>query len=252
MPTQWTIDLALTADVAGHYRYDALHAVACGFFEQSGSDHDSERKPFAVRLAEQSAVGATLALVWLPDEPPPATVTPTTLRLGPCHGEVTAFRVTKTLLAGLGCGATPGRVRLRALSPTKFRHHGRDYPLPDPHLTYHGLARRVSALSPGIIVDDVVRELTRSVVVYDHDIRTESFSWHGGRSAGFVGSVTFGIPRTCGPAVRRAFAVLNEFAAIAGVGHGTTHGLGAVRIEPSLSSGTSAEQRPDRIGEHGG
>ena len=91
---------------------------------------------------------ARLELAWLPDTPPPATAVPTTLRLGPHQADISAFHVRKVPLASLGAGSGASRVRYRTLNPVKYRHHGRDYPLPDPYLTYSGLLRRYLALAP--------------------------------------------------------------------------------------------------------
>jgi hypothetical protein len=231
MPTQWTFDLALTTELADEYRYNVLHALACAFFEQADSDHESESKPFVVRLAGPTPNGSRLTLTWLPDDPPPAAVIPAKLRLGPHHVEVTALHMHTIPLAGLGAGASASRVRYSTLSPTKFRHHGRDYPLPDPYLIYTTLLRRYRALHPHTGEHHPAPELPRNVVIYQHDIRTQHFTWHGRRSAGFVGTVTFGLLHTCSDHDRRLFTALNHLAAIAGIGHGTTHGLGAVDTE---------------------
>jgi CRISPR/Cas system endoribonuclease Cas6 (RAMP superfamily) len=127
-------------------------------------------------------------------------------------------------------------VRYRTLSPVKIRHHSRDYPLPDPYLTYTGLIRRYRILRPDLVDEDSAVELPRDVVVYSHDIRTQPFTWHGDRSAGYVGRVTFGVTQKCSPPARTLFAVLNNFATIAGLGHGTTHGLGAVEVDHQPNS----------------
>jgi hypothetical protein len=241
MPTKWTLDLALTSALGDDYRYDVLHAIACAFFEQAASDHDAEHKPFTVRLSAPMPTGSRLELAWLPDTPPPATVVPTTLRLGPHHVDITSFRAQKLPLASLGTGTGANRARYRAVSPAKHRHHGRDYPLPDPYLTYSGLIRRYLALDPEPVDADTIRELPRSVVVYGHDIRTQNFTWHGRRSAGFVGWVTYGLPH-CSPPARRLFSTVNDLAAIAGIGHGTTHGLGAVEIDTQAGTSRSLDR----------
>lgn len=230
MPTQWTLDLALDTLVSDNYRYDVLHALACTFFEQSDADHDADNKPFTVRLAQPTPAGTRLTLAWLRDDPPPATVVPTALRLGPRHVDVIAFRADKTPLNTLGGTSTAHRIHFEVTSPTKFRHNGSDYPLPDPYLTYAGLARRLHVLSPNSVDVNLARSLARSIVIYRHDIHTEAFTWHGSPSAGFTGSVTFGIPTTSPLDSRRLFIKLTHFATIAGVGHGTTHGLGAVQL----------------------
>jgi Uncharacterized conserved protein len=247
MPTQWTLDLALTTDLAEQYRYDVIHALACRFFEQPDADHEAEHKPFAARLGPASATGSVLTLAWLRDDPPPAAAVPTSLRLGPHHVEVTAFRTDKRPHARLGTQPHTGRIRYQTLSPTKFRHHGNDYLLPDPYLTYSGLVRRYRLVNPSAVSDELARDLPRSVIVHHHDIHTEPVTWHGHPTVGFVGTVTFGLSRTCSREGRQLFAKLNDFAAIAGIGHGTTHGLGAVETcpEPTLRQPPAENQEAD-------
>jgi CRISPR/Cas system endoribonuclease Cas6 (RAMP superfamily) len=229
MPTQWTLDLVTTGAVPDEHRYDALHFTACAFFEQPTDDHDADTKPFAVRLMSNGQLAHEMTLTWLRDEPPAAAVIPTTLQLSSVRAEVVGLRVSKVALDSLG-GESASRIEYRVVTPARFRHHGHDYLLPDPHLTFRNLARRLQAVRPAPIPDEVVRELAGNVEVLRHNIRTQPFVWHHRRKAGFTGTVTFGVPSTCSDAARRLFAQLNHFAALGGIGHGTTHGLGVVDV----------------------
>lgn len=232
MPTQWTLDLSLTKPVDERYRHDVLHALACMFFEQPDDNHDADIKPFTVRLDPPTATGSRLTLTWLRPDPPPTAAVPTALRLGPHQTDVTAFRSTKIPLT-VDAPVGNRRVTFDVRSPATFRHNGSDYPLPDPYLTFSGLARRLLATNPASINADHARTLARSIIVHDHDIQTRPFLWHGNPTTGFIGPVTFGIPTTTTPDNRRLFAILNNFAPAAGIGRGTTHGLGAVNVERS-------------------
>jgi CRISPR/Cas system endoribonuclease Cas6 (RAMP superfamily) len=58
-------------------------------------------------------------------------------------------------------------------------------------------------------------------------------TWHGQRTAGFVGTVVFGLSAKASAQTGRLFATLSRFAGYAGLGHGTTHGLGAVNVATS-------------------
>jgi hypothetical protein len=234
VPTQWTLNLAHSVDLRSATDqaaspHDVLHAVGCSFFSEADADHDADTKPFATHPVGPLHAIAGLTMTWLPDRLPPAAI-PTHTRLRGTTITITAMRHRSTPVARLGAELTGRRVRLAVTTPAHFRHHGRDYPLPDPYIMYTSLGRRLCAANPNTAAPEQLRELAQSVVVYTHDIHTEPFTWHGTRSAGFIGTVTVGIPIQTPPPIRRLFNTLNGFAAFAGIGHGTTHGLGAVTV----------------------
>ncbi len=114
-----------------------------------------------------------------------------------------------------------------------FSRNGADYPLPDPQVVFGGLARRLVAAEPaasGLASDQAVRAVLAAVRIYRCDVRTERVSWEGQVTAGFVGSVVFGLSARTGPDGAALFGALSRFAAFAGLGRGTTHGLGAVDV----------------------
>ncbi|KXK58999.1 hypothetical protein AWW66_26580 [Micromonospora rosaria] len=216
-------------DLGAQPYHDHLHALACRIFEGPNEAHHADDKPFTARLLGPAATCLGVTLTWLPDTPPPVTVLPEQLRLGSRKYDVTGAQMRRTPLEHLA-DVTPGRrVRLAVTTPAKFRQHGRDYPLPDPYLIYSTLARRFRSAG-GQATDDDVRDLSRSALLYAHDIHTEAYQWHNTTTAGFVGTISLGLPRTASPTVTRLFATLNGFATLAGIGHGTTHGLGAVAL----------------------
>ncbi|MCX9189829.1 hypothetical protein C3Y87_00005, partial [Carbonactinospora thermoautotrophica] len=63
-----------------------------------------------------------------------------------------------------------------------------------------------------------------------HALRPRPFTWHGRVSVGSTGTVTSHIPRHTPPPPAAAFTTLSLFAGLAGLGRGTTHGLGAVTV----------------------
>ncbi|RKN33828.1 CRISPR system precrRNA processing endoribonuclease RAMP protein Cas6 [Micromonospora musae] len=229
MPTQWTINLATPVDLSAQPYHDHLHAFACGFFQEGDEAHHADDKPFTARLQGPPDKCAGVILSWLPDTPPPATGIPQRLRFGAHWCEVTEARIQRIPLERLTDSVPARRVRLMVTTPAKFRQHGRDYPLPDPYLIYSTLARRFRSAG-GQATDDDVRELSRTALLYAHNIHTEPYTWHGARSAGFLGTISLGLPRTAPPGVSRLFATLNGFMVIAGLGHGTTHGLGSTEL----------------------
>lgn len=227
MPTQWTFRFGTKVDLTGLSRFDVLRAVACGFFGETDGQHDAAWKSFAVRQLGPAEACVGVRLTWLCDATGPEPVVPRQLRLGATTVEVAEATITRPSLAGSAV-SQGRRVRLNFTEPTVFRFHGRDLPLPDPYLVYSSLARRLSRCCGVAVDEDAARALSRAVVLYAHDIHTQGFNWHGTTSAGFVGTVTFGLPRAASEAMRGLFATLNGLAVLAGVGHGTTHGLGAV------------------------
>ncbi|KWX00142.1 hypothetical protein TH66_14610 [Carbonactinospora thermoautotrophica] len=234
MPTRWTIDLAEDPGDPLHTRYDAVHGIACALLEHPHSDHTATTKPFAARVTPTPgglAAGPRITLTWLTD-PPPAVTIPAALPVGPWRVPVVATGQEIIPYPALEAAPVAYRVRFDVTSPAVFHHHGRDYPLPDPHITYTSLARRYLALrgATGTLTPEQARELAKTVTVRDHDIRTRPFTWHGRVSVGFTGTVTFHIPRDTPHPLAAAFTTLSLFAGLAGLGRGTTHGLGAVTV----------------------
>jgi len=234
VPTRWRVVLPPERDLRELATPDRLHAVACGLFETAGSGHGDGDKPFAVRPllpASGEVAGWELGLCWLAAGPPPrpADSGMTTVRFGPKTVPVLAATVERVPLAALADSVRPERVRFDVLSPALFSRNGTDYPLPDPRVVYASLARRLA----GATDPPRLRELAGAVRLYRHDIHTEPVSWHGQRTAGFVGTVVFGLSAKASAQTARLFATLSRFAGYAGLGHGTTHGLGAVNVVTS-------------------
>jgi len=234
VPTRWRVVLPPERDLPELATPDRLHAVACGLFETAGSGHADGDKPFAVRPllpASGEVTGWELGLCWLAEQPPPRPMQEgmTVVRFGPRTVPVLASTVERVPLAALADSARPERVRFDVLSPALFSRNGADYPLPDPRVVYASLARRLA----GAADPPQLRELADAVRLYRHDIHTEPVTWHGQRTAGFVGTVVFGLSAKASAQTARLYATLSRFAGYAGLGHGTTHGLGAVNVATS-------------------
>jgi len=111
--------------------------------------------------------------------------------------------------------------------------------LADPYVMFSSLARRYRSHHPDAeFTDDIIRELGRSVMVTEHRIQTEWFSWHGRTDLGFTGRIGFRLAPRTDREIRRAYTALGHFADIAGIGRGTTHGLGATTTNCGLVAGT--------------
>lgn len=230
MPIQWTLKLAEPVNLEKSTWPDILHAIGCQFFEQPSTNHTVNHKPFTTRHAGELHTLTGVVLNWLLDQPPPVADIPEELRLGTNIRIVEETNIRRTRFTDIATKDAGRRIKLAFTTPTHIRHHGTNYLLPDPYLVYTGLGRRLRSLHPDSCTDEHLRVLTHAVVIHEHDIHTETFSWHGTRSTGFLGTTTFGIPATTSTETHSLFRTLNGLATIAGVGHGTTHGLGAVRI----------------------
>lgn len=228
MPLCWTLELAEEPTRPLRWRFDVLHAIACVFFEGSGAGHEANDKGFSVRLG---ASGRLLVLTWLDDRRPPLVRVPEKLHVADEEIAVASAGMRAVGYEEIESAPVGVYQRFEVETPALFRHNGNNYPLPDPHVMFASLARRYRVFRPRTGPDDeVVRELGRAVTVLRHRIRTERFSWHGHTDSGFVGQVDFGLARSAPGELSRAFTTLGAFAGIAGIGRGTTHGLGATTV----------------------
>jgi CRISPR-associated endoribonuclease Cas6 len=234
MPRQWTLELAAEPERPIGWRFDVLHAIACAAFEQPGGGHDANEKAFAVRTGPRG--GRRIVLTWLDDHTMPDVQLAGTVLVG--EEKIPVADVHEITVGYDEIEAAQARTELgfAVSTPALFRHNGHNYPLPDPYVTFASLARRYRAYRPQApLDDDRVRELGRAVTVARHRIKTERFSWHGRTDSGFTGEVAFQLAAGTGPEIRRAFTTLGAFAGIAGIGRGTTHGLGETTVSPAGS-----------------
>jgi hypothetical protein len=229
MPTRWRLTVPAEPDLAAQTSHDQLHGMACGFL----GFHSSGEAPFAVTPPTPTAgpvPGWTLAVTWLTDDLPAGPEQVTEIRLGRHVLPVLDRAVESLPHTTLDRLPLADRATLTVLTPAVFKHRGADYPLPDPAVTLASLARRHASVTDRYTPDDELQELTRGgTVIYHHQIHTQTFTYEGDTSAGFVGTVTLGLRRTVSVEARRLFTTLTAFAGLAGLGRGTTHGLGVTR-----------------------
>lgn len=232
MPVSWQLELAMQPKRPLRRRFDVLHAIACRFFEGPGVHHEAGEKCFAIRL-DRPQDDRLLRLTWLNDHVSPAVEIPEKLQVGEEMIPIASVQQSELSFTAIESVRLQTSWRLRVETPALFRHHGLNYLLPDPQVMFAGLSRRHRSLSPDTSPDDdLVRQLGRLVAVVRHELRTERFSWHGRTDAGFVGVVELGLSRAASAEATRAFTTLGSFAGVAGLGRGTTHGLGAVTMTP--------------------
>lgn len=248
MPTRWTLTLTPRPPTPFEPRH--LHALACRLLETPTGDHTATTKPFTAAYGGDHLVVSWLDELTEPDLPARLGIPtrlghrPVRLELGERHSE------PYTSLAS-SPPAIKAQVEFR--TPTYVNRSGRQFPLPDPELLLGGLARRWNAFSPEALPSHAVSEVLESVHLARHDTSTRPAGSGPSQKVGFVGSAVFGLPRSVSVGAQRAFAALWSFAAFAGVGAQSTHGLGHVRIRLQHSSNPasgSAVTPPVTVREH--
>jgi CRISPR-associated endoribonuclease Cas6 len=125
-------------------------------------------------------------------------------------------------------GRPPRGVTLKFASPTVFRSHGRDVPLPQPRLVFGGYLRRWNAFAPVALPEEALRYAEECVILSRFRIRSHLVAFAGGRkgaSVGFTGRVSFRFQ--VGDAYwTRIMRLLAGYAFWAGTGYRTSAGLG--------------------------
>ena len=188
--------------------------------------------------AFQAEVAAALQQALAPGGPlaPGATVDldGVTFEVLPPPDEPTPWEgaTTYAQLAGLWLTARqhPARTwRFRFASPTTFRSGGQHVPFPLPHLTFNSLLQRWNAYAPLALPAETRRFAAEALAVTRYHLQTRSVPLKsGGLRIGAVGEITY----RALPYDRYWMSVIQTlaaFARFAGVGAGTTMGLGQVR-----------------------
>jgi hypothetical protein len=236
MPKQWSLELAAAPQRPVRWRFDVLHAIACSVFEKPNSGHGANEKPFTVRTGEHDT--RTIVLTWLDDRNVPIVRLPELIVVGDEKIPLATIQESAYGYDEIEAASTTTGLGFTVSTPALFKHHGYNYALPDPYVTFASLARRYRAYRPETGPDDdLIRELGRTVMIVRHRIKTERFSWHGHTDFGFTGDVEFTLGATADHQTREAFGTLGAFAGVAGMGRGTTHGLGATTVttQPALT-----------------
>jgi CRISPR-associated endoribonuclease Cas6 len=125
-------------------------------------------------------------------------------------------------------GRPPRGVTLHFASPTIFRSHGRDVPLPRPRLVFGGYLRRWNAFASLALPDEALRYAEECVALSRFRIRSHLVAFAGGRkgaSVGFTGRVSFRFLVGDGYWTR-IMRLLAGYAFWAGTGYRTSAGLG--------------------------
>ncbi|ADI13569.1 CRISPR-associated endoribonuclease Cas6 [Truepera radiovictrix] len=124
---------------------------------------------------------------------------------------------------------TPGDadLSLHFATPTVFRRHGANYPLPEPRLVLGSLIERWNLYAPLAVPSEVASRLTEGCVPRFFELRSRTVYAHD-PFTGFLGRVTFHL-RGASADEAHWLAILGRFAFYSGVGAKTTLGFGQVR-----------------------
>jgi len=123
----------------------------------------------------------------------------------------------------------PRRLRLALFSPTAFRQHDMNMPIPMPDLVFGGLADRWNAFSPIAVSPEVRRYCEACVALNTFRLRSRALPMKDNSlqvgTVGHVGYVTVNYDRYW----MGVMALLADFALYAGIGRMTTAGMGQAR-----------------------
>jgi hypothetical protein len=252
VPAIIEVRASVPADSSSAVDYLDVHRLACYLLEPpEARSHRLQDKPFSVwpplsvadqPLVEDSSPGfdlISLRFNWLATTPPPVDEVQDRLQRTPhlgTHVPLTPLGLeVQELTYGDLCAGTPQMVcDVEFHSPTHFSRNGRRYPLPDPMVVMSGLARRwnvsAGAADPALVIPrPAIDSLVAHSVIEACAIHTE-VTISPVRQVGFVGKARFALTPSAKQADAALFAGLWRFAALAGIGRGTTYGLGAIEV----------------------
>jgi CRISPR-associated endoribonuclease Cas6 len=234
MPTLIQMRLRATWTVRPDTR--KLHGLACALFEQPGTEHGGQEKPFAVSPLQPVQGGSpdewTWRAAWLPDSIPPAgALEADVIRVGHVSCMVLESTQRRVTHEALTSGIAAREVTVSFCSPVFFSQNGRDAPSPDPRLIAGSWRRHWNASLPDgdalVISDAAWTETHRQLSLDAFDLRTSTRdSGHDGERAGFTGTATLRLTKNAPAAARQILGTLARFAEFSGTGAQTTHGFG--------------------------
>ncbi len=192
-------------------------------------------------LLESSAPGGVLApgkLVELDDRPFEILRTAAAPEDHPwasrgAYGELAARRLVSQ-------GAPPRQLALQLASPTAFKSQERHQPLPLPELVFGSLLERWNLYAPVAFPSELRRYAAECLAISRFDLHSRRVPGNGGGvRIGAVGTVTY-TTLTYDRYWMSLLHTLAAFACYAGVGAGTTSGLGQCRAVSGTAEADSA------------
>ncbi len=126
-------------------------------------------------------------------------------------------------------------ITLEFMTPTAFHVYGMAYVLPDPVRVFESYLAQWNLFSPSAlrIAGAWLDWLRQSVVISRHRLETSVLRFDTHSQIGFIGLVSFSIPRArvaaTGDEPLRILNCLADFAFFCGTGHKTAQGMGQTR-----------------------
>jgi len=113
------------------------------------------------------------------------------------------------------------------VSPTLFRRSGESLVLPEPDLVFRSLLQTWNSFSPMQFPPHTAD--FAALMIRHHNIHTQLVDFGSYKLLGFVGRVSYLMPREMPRLLRRTINCLADYAFFAGVGYRTTMGMGVCR-----------------------
>ncbi|MEG6617607.1 CRISPR-associated endoribonuclease Cas6 [Peptococcaceae bacterium 1198_IL3148] len=114
-------------------------------------------------------------------------------------------------------------------SPTTFRDHGSNYPLPDPIKVFNNLLKKWDAYSPVSLGGNFIEFIEANVYPSMFRLQTKIMHFDRYKQVGFTGSCQFAIRSQQDAIFISVMHMLSQYAFYAGVGYKTTMGMGQVK-----------------------
>lgn len=155
------------------------------------------------------------------------------------YGELAARRLVSQ-------GAPPRQLALQLASPTAFKSQDRHQPMPLPELVFGSLLERWNLYAPVAFPPEVRRYAAECLAISRFDLHSRRVPGNGGGvRIGAVGTVTY-TTLTYDRYWMSLLHTLAVFACYAGLGAGTTSGLGQCRAVSGAAESSTASADLDR------
>jgi len=196
--------------------------------------HESEIKPFSLRLVKQE--GKTLrwevcALCLDLAEKLSATQLPRKACLSNTRvSDMLISPVSSTNYGHLLRPRTGTQFTFHFKSPTSFRSQGQQILFPAPELLFGSLMQKWNAFARKKITREIAEDF-KKILVTRYSLETQEISFSNYKIIGFTGEVCYRIPPGTDPVVKRVVNALARLAPYSGVGYKTPMGLGWVEVK---------------------
>lgn len=144
--------------------------------------------------------------------------------------EATEKEDARATYDSLALNQRPSKLVVVFRTPTSFRRQGEQVLFPLPGLVFGSLASRWNAFAPWALPSDRFAEF-ELLRVSRYELRTSVVKFSRFVLLGFVGRITYTLPRDMPAPIVVMIAALGRYAPYAGVGYRTTMGMGGVETD---------------------